>query len=192
MGLASVLKDQRSEILERWIEWTLQVYPQESAARFGREKDRFHNPVGHAVRNGLAVLLDGLLGELPSERIDEALDPIVRIRAVQELAPSTAVGFVFQLDQLFQEAIDRSGAEPPPESERRALRLRVDRLALRAFDHYTKCREEIFRLRLNEIKLLSTGYSSRGASSRRKLANQIDAAVEETTSTEPGKGGCRA
>jgi len=141
-------QEKQVAILDRWRELILSSYPAEAAAFFGRQKDRFANPVGEAVRRHSAVLLDGILADTPPHdpAIAEALDGLVRIRAVQDFTPAQAVAFVFQLKQALREALPEGGGAPVE------LELRVDRLALAAFDHYARCREQIFDVKIREIR----------------------------------------
>lgn len=132
------------DIVERWVEQTLQSYPAETLPFLRGEQDPFRNPVGHALKENLAILAHELLGTMDRKRIAEALDAIVRVRAVQNFSPAGAVRFVFGLREAIQET---SGAVPE------SLQSRIDELALMAFDQYMSCREEIFRLRMNELRL---------------------------------------
>jgi hypothetical protein len=144
-------QEKQVAILDRWRELILSSYPADAAAFFGRQKDRFANPVGEAIRRGTAVLLGGMLAdESPSSApMTEALDALVRIRAVQDFTPAQAVAFVFRLKQAFREVL----APPPREGDFPAeLDARVDGLALAAFDHYTRCREQIYDIKVREIR----------------------------------------
>jgi len=134
-------------ILEQWITRTIASYPGLAVSFLASEKDPFRNPVGHTLREGLATLLqellgDDLLGELNAERVQPALDAIIRIRAVQDLTPSQAVGFVFLLKPILRELA--------PEHDQAQLHDRIDRVALMAFDKYMQCREQLADIRVSE------------------------------------------
>ena len=155
--------EQNRAYLEKWLEQTLATYPSETLAFLRREKDRFHNPVGHTLREGLGTLLDELLGEMNLARLAPALESIVRLRAVQDFTPGQAVGFVYLLREILGE--ERAGgvlaASPVSGSGQKAgtipsslerVRKRIDELALLAFDHYMKCREEIWEIKAREAQ----------------------------------------
>ncbi len=131
-------------ILERWIDRTLKSYPAGMLSFLDGEQDPFSNPVGHALRENLATLLHEMMGTMDRESVTRALDPLVRIRAVQNFSPADAVGFVFGLRAAVFEV---SGAVPD------SLQTRIDELALMAFDQYMSCREQIFELRAKELRL---------------------------------------
>ena len=134
----STLANQKQALLDKWLERTLATYPSQTL-RFLHEKDRFRNPVGHTLREGLATLLDELTGEMDAAKIGPALESIVRLRAVQDFTPSQAVGFVYLLREILQEEF--------PGGELRDLQKRIDETALLAFDLFMKCREEIYEIK---------------------------------------------
>jgi RsbT co-antagonist protein rsbRD N-terminal domain len=132
------------DIVERWVEWTLKSYPAEMLPFLSGEQDPFRNPVGRTLRDNLATLVHELLGSMDKDRIAGALDALVRLRAVQSFSPAEAVGFVFGLRAAIGEL---SGAVPE------SIQSRIDELALMAFDQYMICREQIFALRIKELRM---------------------------------------
>ncbi len=133
-------------ILERWIAKAIASYPSAALPFLTGRDDPFRNPVGHTLRRTLTILLEQVCGEMDESRIAAALDDLIRIRAVQDLTPSQAVGFVFLLKPIVRQL----GSEPDRASLGEQLGDRIDRLALIAFDQYMQCREQIAQIRLNE------------------------------------------
>jgi hypothetical protein len=146
VALRERFESESTAVVDRWAELALSVYPTESAVAMRREKDRFQNPVGNITRESLDELYRGLLAGRPARELADSLDDMLRIRAVQDLSPSTAVAFVFLLKRAAREA---QGNEAPDLDE---LDASIERLALAAFDVYTSCREKIYELRIREIK----------------------------------------
>ena len=138
------LARRRGAIVAEWFERTIESYPDQSSRFLRGEKDPFRNPVGHTLREGLAVLFDELLAGMDSSRITAALDSIVRIRAVQDSTPSQAVGFLFLLKRILR--------EEEPEMEPAEIDTRIDGMILLAFDLYMKCREKIYEIRAAEAQ----------------------------------------
>lgn len=149
MGRDEALTQKREAILERWLQAVLATYPEETVRFLRRDKNRFSNPVGNTVIAGLTRLYDALVDEQPTAALAPALDGIVRIRAVQEFAPSAAVGFVYDLKPILREELAGAGLAP---EEWAALDAGVDRMALLAFDIYMQCRETLFQIRIREIR----------------------------------------
>lgn len=134
----------KNEILEKWIEKLADSHPQYSAAVRAPKPDPFRNPVGYAIRKGLAQLWEQLEGDMDSDSIDSALDPVLRIRAVQDMPPSEAVGFVIQLRSILRQL--------PTTLDLVLLETRIDQLTLAAFDKYMQCRDQILAARFRETE----------------------------------------
>jgi len=135
------VRHKRQAILDRWVDRIFSSYPPETAQFLRRRGDRFANPLSHVLASGASALLDGLLDETDDVA---ALDEILRVRAVQNFTPAEAVGFVFELKGAMAEEV---GADSPELPE---LFEKTDRLALRAFDVYVRCREQLYQARLHD------------------------------------------
>jgi hypothetical protein len=151
-GLPNLLREREDAILERWLQDTLAVYPEGGARAFGRERDRFANPVGHSIREGTRAIFEALLDDGADDTIRPALDTILSIRAVQQLPPHDAVGFLFRLKDLIRTELADRTDEPPVAGALLALERRIDRAALTAFETYVGYRELVYELRINEVK----------------------------------------
>src|SRR3990172_1057176 len=97
MELASLLKEHREAILEKWFEQIIATYPEVGSSFLAKQKDRFRNPVGYAITESIGPIYDQVASRMDTDRLREALDGIIRIRSVQEFTPAEAIGFVFQL-----------------------------------------------------------------------------------------------
>jgi hypothetical protein len=150
--LRDVLLPHRGEALERWRGLVFASYPEEAVRFFRKEKDGFKNPVGQSIHRATEAILDGALLGRDAEGVPEALEAIVRIRAVQEFSPSEAVAFVFLLKRAVREVLEGVLSDGPPAEALSGLESRVDALALAAFETYTRCREELFEIRLRSAK----------------------------------------
>jgi hypothetical protein len=136
------LAQKRGAILERWLDQTLASYPSQTSQFLRNEKDRFRNPVGHTLKEGLATLLDEITGEMDIGNVKPALESIVRLRAVQDFSPAQATSFIFALRQILYDNLE-GGGQP-------TWQKRIDELALLAFDLYMRCREEIYEIKSRE------------------------------------------
>ena len=91
-----------------------------------------------------------VIQETNPDRAIQALDSIIRIRAVQNFTPSQATAFVFLLKQVIRDELQPDIQRERLSNEFLAFEARIDAMALSAFDVYMKCREEIHRIRMNE------------------------------------------
>ncbi len=150
--LEKLLLDKRSTIIRKWREVTIGVYPKDTQRFLKKEKDRFSNPVGQTIATDLERLYDELTGGNNLEKIGSSLDNIIRIRAVQDLIPSRAVEFVFQLKDLVRDALGDSRRDSGVEKEMDTFEQKIDQAALMAFDIYARCREKIYEIRVQETR----------------------------------------
>ncbi len=144
------LASRRDVLLTAWVARTFDMFPAWSREFLSGDKDPFRNPAGNTLRQGLAGLLDGLLGARSLPELVDQLGPLVRLLAVQEIAPSRALSFLFHLKELArQEAFDLG---EPAITEAQLLQTKVDQVVLAGFDFYMKCREEISQIALSAAK----------------------------------------
>jgi len=143
------IKKRKNAITKRWFEMVVDTYPADTSRFLKSQKDPFANPVGGATIQGLDAMFDELFGNMDRETILTSLDPIIRIRAIQDFSPSDATGFIFFLKEILRDYIKD---ENQPLSEWLSLESKIDALALMAFDIYMKCRETLFRIQANEEK----------------------------------------
>ena len=149
MSLSELLTARRSAILDDWFDRVRATYPEQMRTFLARKTDPFSNPVGHALRVGTAALFDGLVRGAGDAELAEALDGIVRVRAIQDFTPAQAVGFVFFLKDVVRARVPAANG---PADELRAWEDRIDALALLAFDAYARCREQVHELRTREVR----------------------------------------
>ncbi len=157
MTLAKLLLKNQDAIVGRWLEHALATYGRDAPAMFKRQKDPFANPVGHSLRVGTRGIFEALLrgmdlGKMDVEKVRQYLHEIVKIRAVQQLSASEAVGFVFHLKEAVRTELAEAVKDPRFCCELAQLERQIDRVALTAFDLFVQCREQVCELRLNEVK----------------------------------------
>ncbi len=154
MSLERMLAKHKTSILTRWFDLTVQTYPPDSRKFFKSQTNRFANPVGWTISEGMALIFDVLVAGqgLESQEVRAFLDGIIRIRAVQDFSPAEAVSFVYLLKAAAREALGADLLDEGVVHEFLAFESRIDKLALLAFDKYVECREKIFELRANELK----------------------------------------
>jgi len=147
MSLNRLLEEKRSNILKRWQNAILTSYPKDSQGFLKNTKSQFANPVGFIITKEIETLYDEVIKGDNPDKITACLDTIIRIRAVQDFSPSDAVVFVLQLKDIIRQEL---GNAPSPDLD--ALERQVDKVLLLAFDVYSKCRQKIYEIRVNEVK----------------------------------------
>lgn len=157
MSLEYFLLQKKATILEHWRCFILDTYPGDSARFFKEEKDRFANPVGAIISEGIKCIYDELIGEMNSEQISRCLDNIIRVRAVQDFLPSDALAFVPFLKKVIREDLAGEIEENQLFAELLAFESRVDDIMLLTFNIYLACREQISAIRVKELRAEKDG-----------------------------------
>lgn len=160
------LRDNKDAILDTWFEVVIGAYPQETQATLRDEQDPFLNPVARAFKATFEGILGILLkddkpsGEVNSlfdPVVDSMLDPIIRIRAVQDMPPSQALGFVFGLKKILRSHLEHFAANGSADKEWAAIDSKIDAVALAGFDIYMRCKERIYDIRVQAAHRKTSG-----------------------------------
>ncbi|MEE4112893.1 MAG: RsbRD N-terminal domain-containing protein [Desulfobacteraceae bacterium] len=150
MSFAQLLAANKQAILESWFQATVDSYPAETARFIKNQKDPFANPVGQTTYQSLDKLVDALISGAGRDVMTRAIDPILRIRAVQSFTPSKATVFVFSLKQILRQHLSDDGRDGGVDMN--DLDRRIDEMAMAAFDIYVACREKIYELKATESR----------------------------------------
>jgi len=152
MDLKNLLQEKRSDIIKKWCSVLLSTYPEQSQNFLRHQKDDIANPVGCTISEGIESIYDELLKESESDEILLFLDNIIRVRAIQDFAPSQAISFVFGLKGVLRDVLESEIRRGEISEELIAFESKIDGLALLCFDIYNQCRQKIFEIRVNEVR----------------------------------------
>ena len=152
MRLENLLQKRKTTIIKKWFNQVLLTYSADTAGFLKNQKDPFANPVGRKIFRGLDALFDTLLREFNDNAVESFLDPILRIRAVQNFSPSQATAFIFSLKNLIREDVHSEIKDLEDMKALLDFESKIDHLGLIAFDIYMKCREKIYEIKSTEEK----------------------------------------
>jgi hypothetical protein len=161
MALRERLLEAKAALTRRWFNKILGTYPRDRRVHLAEHSDRFTNPVGHSLATATEALVAAVLERSAPEVMCAHLEEIIKIRSLQEYAPSEAVAFTLLLKDAIREELDASVDDPEVRADLREVDMLIDQLMLFAFDIYTKCREQMYELRVNEIKRQVAGVLRR-------------------------------
>jgi len=161
MKLTDLLIQKKSRIVDGWLRVIYESYAAQTAIFLEKDKDRFDNPVGASISQGIKGLYEALLAEMDTDRVLAFLDEIIKIRAIQDFSPSQALAFIFRLKNVIREELAKELRAEDLSGEFLELESRIDGLALLGFDVYTKRREKLCEVRVNEIKNRVSGLLRR-------------------------------
>jgi hypothetical protein len=135
--------------------------------------------LGSTVSTEIEFLFDALLREAPSEELEPHLDRIVRITCIQDIEPSRAVAFVFELKRVVRDVLSSELGERRALERLLRFETRIDELAMRVFDSYSRHRQKISDIRIREMQIrVST------------LVKMAELDWDDLPSCENTQGGC--
>lgn len=150
MNLKELLAKQADTIVERWFNAAAAQYPPDTSSFLKNRQDPFHNPVGANTINALKTITAQLLGDMDRDAVKKAIDPAIRIRAVQKFSAAESIAFIFAFKlivaELLESDLSKIRATDPLWQQYQTLNSQVDEVALIAMDVYTECREKLFSL----------------------------------------------
>ncbi len=152
MKLKSLLSDKKSSITKKWRDAIFETYPDDTQRFLSKEKDQFSNPVGHIIGKDIETLYDELINKGNADKISYCLENIIRIRAVQDFKPSQAIAFVLHLKDIIRKELGEKSLTNGLSGELKEFEKRIDEVVLLAFDIYSKCRQKIYEMRINDVK----------------------------------------
>lgn len=152
MNLKGLLLEKKAAIVKKWFDLIIDNYPADASDFLKRQKNRFSNPVGHTISQGIDGLFDEILHGIDSEKLFPFLNDIIKIKAVQDFSPSKAISFVFLLKRAIREEMGSEIKKKQMSDELRLFEEQIDELALLSFDIYMKCRERIYEIKADEAR----------------------------------------
>lgn len=148
MEFTALLEKKKETVVEAWFEQVIQTYAPDTAIFYQNQKDAFANPVGSTTKQALIKLFDALLDLQNDESLADIIDPLIRVRAVQNFTPSQAVGFVYLLKPIVRKYFGKNQKKLKLD-ELLELESKIDGMALIGFDVFMTCREQIYSMKSN-------------------------------------------
>ena len=148
MEFAALLEKKKEAVVNAWFDEVIQTYAPDTAVFYQNQKDAFANPVGSTTKQSLTKLFRALLAPQEKEALADLIDPLIRIRAVQDFTPSQATGFVFLLKPIIRKQFKKNKHKLNMD-ELLEMESRIDRLALTGFNVFMTCREQIYSMKTN-------------------------------------------
>jgi len=148
MEFAALLEKKKEALVNAWFDQVIQTYAPDTAMFYQNQEDAFANPVGSTTKQSLTKLFKALLDPQEEGALVELIDPLVRIRAVQDFTPSQATGFVFLLKPILRKFFQKNKKKLNL-NELLEMESRIDRLALTGFNVFVACREQIYSMKTN-------------------------------------------
>ncbi|WP_031481428.1 RsbRD N-terminal domain-containing protein [Maridesulfovibrio frigidus] len=152
MNLEEMLLEKKEVLAAKWFDIVLSSYPEATQKIWKSNSDKFTNPVGITTQRVTKELFDLIIEWKDVDAIAKTIEDLIKIRAVQEFAPSRALSFVFLFKKLLRDEFMQVLKKEGRLDELLAFETRIDNLGLIAFDIYTKNRDLITQMRIEEVK----------------------------------------
>ncbi len=108
--------------------------------------------MGQTTHENLEALFELILSDAKPQTAREFVDPIIRIRAIQDFTPAKAVCWIFDLKDIVRKTLALGADGGRDLIELGKLERRIDQFGLLGFDIYMQCREKIYDLKANEMR----------------------------------------
>jgi hypothetical protein len=143
MKIEPLITKHKKEIVSLWKAFLIHSYPGETAQFLKSGKDQFANPAGHAINEAIPCLVEALEGDINEKIIREQLDPIIRIRTIQNFSPVQAVGFIGQAKDIARSVLKNDLKDLDTLTNYLDFELKIDQLSALGYDLYIKCKEDL-------------------------------------------------
>lgn len=175
MSLKPILLEKKDSLLASWFDRIVDTYPAETAKFLRNQKDRFANPVGQTIHEGIEGIFQELVQGGGIGRVTGFLDAMIRVRAIQEFTAAQAVAFIFFLKSIIRDEIRDLPLTPELAAELADLESQIDSLVLIAFDIFMQCREKLYDIKANEMRNMTYRLLQQA-----NLVTEIEGAGKET------------
>lgn len=155
LTLNKSLHAKKQQILSRWQSLAMSSYENHLLLNGKTKAGRFSDPVAYVTMDNTNKIYDLLICEENNAEILAPLEEICRLRAVQDINPSSALSFIPALKQLVREELKDEIKSGMYSDELTEFDKRIDDIARLAIDAYSSCRARIDEIRINEIKRLN-------------------------------------
>ncbi len=152
LSLSQRIKGERKKIQRLWFQEVLEIYPKQSRSLIGGVADRFSNPIGFTLSEGIEEIFSVLVGEKSLAEIDPALERLIKLRALQEADQAGPLGFLFSLKKIVRKSCGAYSSQFTEFGELLELEDRIDGIIRKAHGIYVQAREKILQLQVNEMK----------------------------------------
>jgi hypothetical protein len=152
MELQNHINEERKTISKQWVKSLLDDYPADASAIFMKLKDRFANPVGTNAVEALNKILDIIFDFSTELSLTPEMEQLIKVRAVQNFTPEQSLGFIFRLKKILRDNFKKAKVLEKNIDTVLTIESRIDGMAIKLFNFYMQSREQVFNIRVNELK----------------------------------------
>jgi hypothetical protein len=155
LTLNNSLLAKKRQILSKWQSLAMSSYASHNLLNGKTGTGRFTDPISYVTIENTTRLYDLLISEVNDVDYLAPLEEICRLRAVQDIQPSSALSFIPALKQLVREELADEIGKGLFSDELENLDKHIDNINAMAVNTYSGCIARINQVRINEMKRLN-------------------------------------
>lgn len=155
LTLNNSIQAKKKQILSKWQSLAMSSYKNRGLVNGMNKAGRFTDPVAYVTADNTDKIFNWLINTENSEKLRAPLEDICRLRAVQDIDPTSALDFIPALKQLIREELADEIKHGEYADELADLDQRIDNITVLADDAYANCKASINAIRINEMKRLN-------------------------------------
>lgn len=152
MKFSQKIQQEKLEIFRLWYQTMLDSFPRKSRGLITINQDRFTNPMGYTLYEGMRQILETVVNLSPIEELDEALGKIIKVKAIQEKQPNDGLDFLFALKKIIRARCDALSGQFTENEALFEMEDQIDSIILKAHVIFVESREKISQLKVSEVE----------------------------------------
>ena len=152
MSPSDRIRKDRTKILKKWFHEVLESYPKQSRSMIALESDRFANPMGSTLNDGVEAILSVAIGDKSFEEAELSIERLIKLKAIQEGQNGGQLDFLFSLKKLLRQHLGVDAGKVEDLREFFEIEDRIDHITKTATSIFILSREKILELQVSEIK----------------------------------------
>jgi len=152
VSLSEKIRGDRTKILKQLIREVLETYPDQARPLIAVGSDRFANPLGATLSEGVEEIFEAITGDKTLEEIEQPLERMFKLKAVQEGKTNQALDFLFSLKSIIRNTCDVEGGNSAVLKEWFEIEERIDQIVMQGLQVFITSREKLLELQVAELK----------------------------------------
>ena len=152
MSLCDRIRGNRTRILKQILQEVLATYPDQAKPLIAIGPDKFGNPLGATLSEGVEEIFDMITGDKSLEDIQLPLERLFKLKAIQEGETNRSLDFLFSLKSIIRKGCNVDHGKSTEVPELFELEDRIDQIVKKGLQVFISSREKILELQVAELR----------------------------------------
>lgn len=152
MSLCERIRGNRTKILKQMLKEVLETYPDQARPLIAIGSDRFGNPLGATLSEGVEEIFEVVADLKSIDEIDLPLERMFKLKAIQEGKTNESLDFLFSLKTIIRNDCKADVHDPDEIKEWLEIEERIDQIVKRGLQVFITSREKLLELQVAELK----------------------------------------